>query len=207
MNIPSDAGNGGADPQNGAAVDPAVDPNKDLNADPNAGQGADPEAQAPADETPDQKEARLARMLDRHQKKHGLGKYANGQQPSDDKNKSGDLDYGQKAFLVANGVKDAEEVALVQTVMKDTGKTLEQVLESKYFQAELKEMRDAKATADATPNGTKRSGQSARDTVEYWLAKGELPPADQVKLRRDVVNARMKAESSGNPFTSNPVVR
>lgn len=121
--------------------------------------------------------------------------------------KSSELDYGQKAFLIANGVKGNEEVGLVKQIMENTGKTLDEVLESKYFQAELKDLRDAKAVAEAIPNGTKRSGQSARDTVDYWIAKGELPPADQRELRQQVVNARMKAETNKNIFTDNPVVR
>lgn len=120
--------------------------------------------------------------------------------------KSGDLDYGQKAYLVANGIK-GEEMNLVKEVMANTGKSLDEVLESKYFQAELKEFREAKAVEEATPSGTPRSGQSSRDSVEYWLAKGEMPPADQRELRQQYVNAKMKAETNKNIFTENPVVK
>lgn len=120
--------------------------------------------------------------------------------------KSDDFDYGQKAFLIANGVKEADEVALVKDIMASTGKSLDDVMESKYFQAELKEMRDAKLTANALPSGTKRTGQSAQSTVEYWIAKGELPPASDRELRQKVVNARIKSEKVTNVFTNNPVV-
>lgn len=181
----------GADP-----VDPAIDPPVD---DPQ-----DPDAVAPQGETPQQKEARLARTLDRHRKKFGLGQDDPAPKPAD---KTGELDYGQKAFLISSGIKTAEEQAVVKEVMKTTGKSLEDVLAMKYVQAELKDVRDAAAAADALPRGTKRPGQTTRDTVEYWIAKGELPPADQVQLRRDVVNAKMKQGAAGNPFTSNPVVR
>lgn len=125
--------------------------------------------------------------------------------PAKPVSKSGELDYGQKAFLIANGVKDSDEVALVKDIMSNTGKSLDDVLESKYFQAELKEMRDTKKTEKATPPGTKRTGQSAADTVEYWLAKGELPPTSERKLRQDVVNARINQEKDKNHFTDNPV--
>ena len=84
--------------------------------------------------------------------------------------------------------------------MKDTGKDIESTLDSKYFQAELKEMRELKATEAATPSGTKRAGQSATDQVDYWLAKGELPPASERDLRQKVVNARMKKEGSSGVF-------
>lgn len=120
--------------------------------------------------------------------------------------KPSDLDWGQKAFLLANGIKGSDETGLVKDFMANTGKSLDEVMESKYFQSELKEFRDAKLTENAVPSGSKRTGQTAQSTVEYWLSKGELPPTSEVQLRREVVNARLKAEKSGNVFTTNPVV-
>lgn len=114
--------------------------------------------------------------------------------------KSDELDYGQKAFLAANDIKVSDEVTLVKNIMKDTGKNLEQVLESKYFQAELKEMRELRNTEDAMPSKSKRSNNSAKDSADYWVAKGELPPADQIDLRRKVIAERRKKDTSGNPF-------
>lgn len=116
-------------------------------------------------------------------------------------NNSGELDYGQKAFLAANGVKGSDEMKLVQEIMRNTGKKdLESVLESKYFKSELEEMRALRSTAEANPSGSKRSGQSSADSVDYWIAKGELPPASNPELRRQVVNARLKKSESGSPF-------
>ena len=106
-------------------------------------------------------------------------------------NNSGELDYGQKAFLAANGVKGSDEMKLVQEIMRNTGKRdLESVIESKYFKSELEEMRALRSTAEANPSGSKRSGQTSSDSVDYWLAKGELPPKDQPELRRQYVNAK-----------------
>ena len=161
-----------------------------------------------ADESPEDRSARYARMSDQHDKKHKLGKYAEAPEakPSKDGKKSDELDYGQKAYLVASGYKSAAEQKLAQEMMKSSGKTLDEILESKFFQAEVKEIREAAEGKAAIPEGTKRPGNSSADSVEYWIAKGELPPADQVELRQKVVNARMKAESGGSNFTSNPVV-
>jgi len=145
-------------------------------------------------------EARLARLKRQYQqqaKKMGLD--------TEEKSKLKDLDYGQKAYLVANGIKGAEEMSIVQDIMKSTGKDLDAVLESKYFQAELKELRSLKASEAAIPDGSKRSGQQTRDSVEYWIAKGELPPADQIELRRKVVNAKIASHSVKNVFSSNPI--
>lgn len=154
-------------------------------------------------ETPEARIARLKRQLSREEKK--LGKESEKPEPKSTSTKSGELDYGQKAFLVANGVKGKEEVSLVQEFMENTGKSLDDVLESKYFQSELKELRGSKASQDAIPKGSKRAGSSSKDSVDYWLAKGELPentPENQ-DLRRQVVNAKYKRETSGNKFSSN----
>lgn len=119
--------------------------------------------------------------------------------------KSGELDYGQKAFLVANGVKGADEVALVKQFMENTGKSLDDIVENAYFQQELKGLRETRETKEAIPSGAKRTGQSSRNEVDYWLAKGELPPEDQPELRRAYVNARIARESSESIFTSQPI--
>jgi len=123
-------------------------------------------------------------------------------QPQDKKK---DFDYAEKAYLKAMGI-EKDEFPFVKEAMQSTGKSLDEILDSKYFQSELKEKREEKASQDAIPSGTKRSGGSARDSVEYWLAKGEMPPEDQPKLRREVVNARIAAEERKTKFTDRPVV-
>lgn len=132
----------------------------------------------------------------------------NGQEKSKQGNgaeKKGSLDRVDKAVLRTEKITHAEDIELVESIMKETGKDLEAVLESKYFQGELKSLREVRATKDATPDGTRRSGTGSRDSVDYWLAKGELPPMDQPELRRKVVNAKMAKEKSGNNFSSNPI--
>jgi len=116
-----------------------------------------------------------------------------------------EFDYAEKAYLKASGVQN-NEFPMVLEAISTTGKTLEQVLDSKYFQAELKETRELEATKNAIPDGTKRSSASAKDSVEYWIAKGELPPADQRELRTKVVNARISSEKDKSTFSDNPVV-
>ncbi len=116
------------------------------------------------------------------------------------------LDRIDRAVLRTEKIVSEDEVKLVEDIMKETGKTVEQVLESKYFLTELQSLRDTKTSADAIPKGINRSSQSARDSVDYWIAKGELPPRDQVELRRKVVNAKMQTEKDKSQFTDNPIV-
>jgi len=110
-----------------------------------------------------------------------------------------ELGYGEKGFLVANGIKGTQEFELVQSIMKESGKSLDEVLESRYFLAELKSLRDENAALDAAPrgNGT-RGGSSAKSTVDYWIEKGGLP--EDTKLARQVVAERNRRDSVSNKF-------
>lgn len=117
--------------------------------------------------------------------------------PTSKPSTSNGLDYGMKALLRAEGIKGDTETKLVQQFMQETGKDIEQVMESKFFKAELEEMRELAKTADATPPG-KRSGNSAIDSVDYWLSK----PFEEVpkEMRAQVVTAKMKQEGSKGMF-------
>lgn len=122
-------------------------------------------------------------------------------QPQDKK----EFDYAEKAFLKSSGIKPSEYPFVLEK-MQSTGKSLDELLESKYFQNELQEKRELDASTEAVPKGTPRGGGATRDEVEYWIAKGELPPSDQPELRRKVVNARLEVEKNKSKFTDTPVV-
>ena len=155
-------------------------------------------------ETPEAKVARLKRQLRREQQKLGVAEEEIEEAKYKPKSKPFELGYEHKAFLNANQIRGKDEYALVQEYIQNTGKELEEVIESKFFQAELKELRgyrDSRAASDAA-SGSKRGANSAQDTVDYWLAKGDdaLPPPYMTQLRRDVVNARIKKHSNNSPF-------
>lgn len=159
-------------------------------------------------ETPEAKKIRLERMSEQHRNKYpDLYKDNEDKSTKKSNKKSDEFGLAEKSYLLANGVKGKEEESLVKRIMDNTGNSLETVLESKYFQAELKEIRDAKAAADATPGNSRRSGQSASDSVDYWIAKGELPPntPENRELRTKIVNARLNKDRAKSEFTSNPV--
>jgi hypothetical protein len=126
--------------------------------------------------------------------------------PSNNAPQNKGFDYGQLAYLTANGITEESEIAYVEAAIKDSGKSLRDLLGTKWFQAELKEQRDAKASQDAVPSSTKRSTSTSRDSVEYWIAKGGLPPPEMRELRTKVVNARIKIENDKSMFTDRPVV-
>lgn len=158
--------------------------------------------EAPAEEkpkeSPEAKLARLKRQTSQLEKKLGVAE-------PEPKAKSNDLDYGQKAFLKSYGVQGSDELQLVREYIEN-GKSLDDIPNNRHFQNDLSELRDARLVKQAVPNGTARSNFNARDSVEYWIAKGEMPPSDNVQLSRDVLNARLKKEKNTNAFSSNPII-
>lgn len=125
--------------------------------------------------------------------------------PNESESKIG---FGEKAFLASvHDVKHADDVAYVEKAMKDSGKSLEEIMASPFIKAELKRIGEERTTKEASPGPDNRNAQPARDKVEYWIAKGEMPPADQPELRRAYVNAKLAKEKSKNQFTDTPVVQ
>ena len=84
--------------------------------------------------------------------------------------------------------------------MQRTGQTVREALKDDYVFSKLKELRDKRDVANATPSATKRGGTQS-DGFDLALAKfektGELP--DDFELRRKVVNAKYEKESSNKP--------
>lgn len=115
------------------------------------------------------------------------------------------LDRIDRAVLTVRGITEPDEIELVEKRKKETGRGLEELLSATWFKQELAEHREKYITDLSLPKDSKRSSQVARDSVEYWIQKGELPPRSQVQLRRDVVNARMKKAKDNNVFSDNPI--
>lgn len=107
------------------------------------------------------------------------------------------LDYGMKALLRAEGIKGEAETKLVQEYMRETGKDIESVLDSKHFKAELSDLRELANSENATIAG-KRSGSTTQDNVDYWIGK----PLEEVprEMRTKVVNAQLEREKNKGVF-------
>jgi len=123
-------------------------------------------------------------------------------QPEEEEKKD-KLDIAQKSYLLSNGIKK-EEFDFILETMNDTGKSIDDLLESKWFKSELEDKREELKTKEAIPSGSERSSSSARTEVDYWIAKGELP-ADR-ELRSKVVKEKRKRASSASQFSDNPIV-
>lgn len=103
---------------------------------------------------------------------------------------STEFGYGEKAYLNSLGYTDSADHDLVQEAMAETGKTLEQVMASKYIVADIKEAQEDRKTqaATETKGNTRRTQSSSKTEVDYWIKKGELP--EETALRRKVIHKR-----------------
>lgn len=114
-----------------------------------------------------------------------------------------DFDLAEKSYLLANGVKKSE-ISLFWEEHQKTGRSIDELLESEYF----REKREMEASKEAIPSGTKRAGGAARDSVDYWVKKGEYPPntPENTELRRKVAHALASQEEQGKKFSTRPIV-
>jgi len=122
------------------------------------------------------------------------------------KSKSGDFDYGELAYLEMKGVESDEQISFVKKIMDKTGDSLKETLADEYVKNRLKSIKEETTVKNATPTNTKRAQTSGRNSVDYWLKKGELPPTSEVELRRKVVNAKIQKEKQKSKFSDNSVV-
>ena len=122
--------------------------------------------------------------------------------------KSDELNEGQIALLSVKGFSDSADIAYIEGEMKVSGKSLTEVIELKYVQEALGDLKKARDVEDAGDIKSKRSHSSARNTVEFHLQKGtNVLEIEDVKLRREVVNARINTEKNKSKFTDTPLIK
>jgi len=104
-----------------------------------------------------------------------------------------DLDYGQKALLRATlNIKGADELQLAKDYMKRAGVDADALEGDDIFMAKLDKLRTTKSNELAAQSTNGRGNTvSGRSTVEYWIAKGEHPPAE---LGRDLAYQYVQAK-------------
>ena len=131
--------------------------------------------------------------------------------PLGEPSKPSELDKGDKALLVAYGIKGQDEFALAKNFMNRTGDDIDAIVGDDIFQAKLKALRDAKAVADATPKGNKRSANAPQDAFDVaykkYVDEGTFPEntPDNRELREKLVEKRAASETSDSKFYNSPV--
>lgn len=124
-------------------------------------------------------------------------------QKSDD---TGLLQKFDKLALRTEGITDEDEVELANKLKEETGKDMEDLLNSKYFKSELEALRETKANVAAAAGVKGSAGSSnAKQTPEYWIAKGTPPSREDVpdrKTRAAIARAMMADQKDGRKFYS-----
>lgn len=113
----------------------------------------------------------------------------------------------EKMALRQANITHQDDVELAQKTAKKWGMDIDEVLADEDFKAKLEKQQTARANVEATSNikGSGSGASGAKNTVEYWLAKGTPPtPADvsDRKLRAKVVNEFIKKSKGmgANPY-------
>lgn len=126
-------------------------------------------------------------------------------QPSSNK-PNNDFDYGELSYLAVKGYEHEDDLNYIKTIKEKSGEPLRKIIEDDYVVEHLRTMKEERMVQNAIPSSQRRAPAILKNTVDYWLAKGELPPMDQVQLRRDVLNERINRERQKSKFTDNPVI-
>lgn len=111
-------------------------------------------------------------------------------------------DYGLLAYLNTNEIKHEEDIALFNKVRSETGKKPEEILSSRYFQADLKEQRDTRESKEAQPSRNNRGTGSSIDEASNWANKIESGRATIIDvpsdLRYQVIQKRITRDQAGD---------
>ena len=91
----------------------------------------------------------------------------------------------ERMSLRQAGITDPEDIELAQKTAKKWNVDIDEVLSDDDFKVKLEKQQTARANALATSNIKGGSGTSqAKNSAEYWLAKGQPPTATDVPDRK-----------------------
>lgn len=106
----------------------------------------------------------------------------------------------EKAFLRSAGITDADEVELAKGLSKKWGMDIDALVDDEDFKAKLEKVRNTKANAKATNvEGGNGSSGGAKNSIDYWSQKGDLPSSKDVPDRatRAKIHREMAQRSRG----------
>lgn len=78
---------------------------------------------------------------------------------------TGDLDETQLDYLDLKGVTEAEDIKVIEDIVKKTGQTVRQALKDDYVIAKLTANKAKRDVQGATPSSTKRAGSQSTDVA------------------------------------------
>lgn len=130
-----------------------------------------PVEEKPVVESPEAKLARLKRQAAQLEKKLGV-------EPKQESKPTGKLDETQLDYLDLKGISEAEDIQVIEMVMKNTGKSLRDTLKDGYVLSTLDQNRGARTVRGAIPGASKRAGVEGSSVdlyVNKFQSTGQLP--------------------------------
>ena len=129
------------------------------------------------------------------------------QKPTEVENKKTDnvlLEKLERLSLRTAGINHQDDIELARNTAKKWGVDIDEVLADEDFKVKLERQQSNRANVEAT-SGVKGGGggSDAKNTAEYWVAKGVPPTAEQVpsrKLRATIARAMMANAKSSKKF-------
>lgn len=124
--------------------------------------------------------------------------------------KSDEEDYAQLSYMSQHGIdtNSDDQIDFVKKTMKLSGLSLKDVLKEDFLKKGIKEIADNKTVEVATPSNSKRGqSTSGKNSVEYWLKKGDRALPEDRDLRIKVVNARLDKMKNKDIFANQSVIR
>lgn len=122
-------------------------------------------------------------------------------EPKQENNEFGLLEH---TFLKGEGITDEATVDFVKEQMKESGKDLVTLFNNNYFKAELESFKTDQANKLASSNVEGGGGDNnAKNTSEYWIAKGVPPTREDVpdrKTRAKIARAFISNQKSSKTF-------
>lgn len=114
------------------------------------------------------------------------------------------LDRIEKMSLNQANITHDDDVALAKNTAKKWGMDLEDVLKDDDFKVKLERQQTSRNNLQATSKIRGGAGTSqAKNTPEYWIAKGTPPSASDVpdrKVRANIARAMMSSAKGGKKF-------
>ncbi len=104
--------------------------------------------------------------------------------------------------LRAEGVKDPKDMETVMHAAKVLGVEPIDALSDPFVQERLARSQKQRTAVNAVPGASSRQTVNIKANTDYWIKKGELPPKEDVELRRKVVNKRTEMAKHQKKFNN-----
>jgi len=100
--------------------------------------------------------------------------------------KTGELDETQLDYLDLKGISEAEDIKVIEDIVKKTGQTVRQALKDDYVVSKLASNKAKRDVQGATPSSTKRAGGQVGDVAS---AAAKFKETGVLPEDRDLANA------------------